>query len=147
MLWDSLQHFQITAVRDSVDRVERIASRAAGRAGDLSMDVKDLCNRVDSLTLVSMALVELLKKETTLTDDVIRKKIEEIDLLDGKIDGKVARPPLDCPSCNRRNNARRTHCLYCGDELPPNLWFRGSVFYPPLFRRLSHGLRRLNNGG
>ncbi len=118
MLWDTIQNLQIRDARFSASRADKKASRAADKAEDLAMDVEDLGKRVDSLTLLSMALWELFKQETNLTDELIKKKIEEIDMLDGKLDGKLNPPHPDCPSCKRRNNARRTHCLYCGDELP-----------------------------
>ena len=117
MLWDTIQHFHIATVRETAERAEKKTNRTAARATNLALDIKALRERVESLTLVSLAIVELLKQETNLTDELIRKKIEDIDLLDGELDGMLDKPPIDCPGCNRRNNARRTDCLYCGDEL------------------------------
>jgi len=117
MLWDSLQHLQIASVKGAADRAERRADRATFKVADLALDIKELRKHVESLTLVSMALAELLKQETDLTDDLIRDKIQEIDLLDGTLDGKASRPIPTCSSCKRPNSVRRTHCIYCGDKL------------------------------
>ena len=46
----------------------------------------------------------------------------EIDLRDGKADGKITAHPLRCPSCDRVSSSRHAKCLYCGQE------FEGSLF-------------------
>ena len=41
----------------------------------------------------------------------------EIDLRDGKADGKMTRSDTDCFQCGRRLGKRRRNCLYCGANL------------------------------
>ena len=45
-------------------------------------------------------------------------KIKEIDLRDGKLDGKPGVSPQECPGCGKPNGPHRKACLYCGGELP-----------------------------
>jgi len=49
--------------------------------------------------------------------------MEEIDLRDGKSDGKLAPDTVECTGCGRKAKSTRRNCLYCGAELP-----RGPAF-------------------
>ena len=98
----------------------RDAKRTARRSQE---DTDDLRTRVDRLHLATTAMWELLCERTGLDEDDLLAKIQEIDLRDGKRDGRIdtraSASPVECPECTRTNNARRTACLYCGVELPP----------------------------
>jgi hypothetical protein len=54
---------------------------------------------------------------TDLIGEDLIEKVQEVDLRDGELDGKLL-SLADCLSCTRSNNARRTLCIYCGEELP-----------------------------
>jgi len=47
----------------------------------------------------------------------IENKILEVDLRDGRTDGKMATQLLDCPACGKRTNSRRSICVMCGAPL------------------------------
>jgi rubrerythrin len=47
----------------------------------------------------------------------IMNKIEEIDLRDGKADGKESQPTV-CPDCGHTISKRRSNCFYCGARIP-----------------------------
>ena len=73
---------------------------------------------LDRLALVTEALWTLLRERAGLTDQQLVERIQEVDLSDGQLDGKVRRPPVDCPACSRKVSRRNRRCLYCGAELP-----------------------------
>ncbi len=78
--------------------------------------VVELEQRVDKLVLANLALWEILKGRMNLTEDLLLSKIREIDLRDGKLDGKIAREVLHCPMCGRVMSTKHAQCLYCGHE-------------------------------
>jgi hypothetical protein len=73
-----------------------------------------LCDRVDRLVLIVIALFTLMKEKYGVTDEELLQKIQEVDLLDGRPDGKVHGITAKCPQCGRFMSARHGRCLYCG---------------------------------
>lgn len=59
---------------------------------------------------------ELIRERTTLTDNDIEDRMQQIDLRDGKADGKMQMPALKCTDCGRVISRRHARCLYCGAE-------------------------------
>lgn len=86
----------------------------AAAARDARREVRELHDRVDRLTLVCMALWELLKERGELSEQDLASKVSEIDLRDGRADGKVARQVKRCASCGRVMSPRHEACMYCG---------------------------------
>ncbi|MBU1239194.1 hypothetical protein KKF84_07185 [Myxococcota bacterium] len=78
--------------------------------------VLDLEQRVDKLVLTNLALWEILKGSMGITEELLLSKIREIDLRDGKLDGKISRELLHCPMCGRVMSKKHAQCLYCGHE-------------------------------
>ncbi len=93
------------------------ASEAATKARNAEVDVARLARRLDQLTLTCQAMWELLRDNTEVTEDDLRAKISEVDLRDGKANGKVPNVLVDCTSCRRPTNTRRQSCLYCGESV------------------------------
>ena len=78
--------------------------------------VRDLESRVNKLELIAEALWEILKRETHLRETDLIELISEIDLRDGKFDGKKAKTTgVQCEKCDRMNSKRHSKCLYCGE--------------------------------
>jgi predicted nucleotide-binding protein (sugar kinase/HSP70/actin superfamily) len=102
-------------------RISDLESKAA-RAGEATTDaeylIENFKSRIDKLVIVNMALWELLKEISDLTEEDLLKKVEEIDLSDGKLDGKVQKAVKQCPKCSRVINQKHNRCLYCGYQLP-----------------------------
>ncbi len=71
---------------------------------------------VDKLALICRAMWELLRERTNLNEEDLLKKVREIDLLDGALDGKVKNPPKKCSKCSRTMSKRHARCIYCGTE-------------------------------
>ena len=91
------------------------AEQGLAAAEDAQNRVSVLEWKVEKLTLINMALVELLTAHTGLTEAQLLEKMQEIDLRDGKQDEK----PLEtvsavCEACGRTYSKRHNHCLYCG---------------------------------
>ena len=76
-----------------------------------------LRHKVDRLSLASQAMWELLRDNTSLKEEHLIKKVEEIDLRDGVRDGRIGHKPVSCPECGRVANSSRIECIFCGAEL------------------------------
>jgi len=118
-LWDFFQQRQIRQARREAGE----ASRAGERAQRSSIAVEE---RLDRLTLACRALWELFRARTGLTENDLLEKMEQLDLLDGKRDGRLSVEEKRCPDCRRKNHPRREVCLYCSAELPPGSAFDGA---------------------
>jgi hypothetical protein len=107
LFWDLRQNYEIATARSSADQ----SAHQAERARDA---VRQLEERVNKLALVNMALWTLLKENTQLTDEDLNQRVQEIDLSDGKLDGKVRGGVTNCPRCERTLSQKHNRCLYCG---------------------------------
>ena len=81
-------------------------------------DVALLESRVERLLIITEALWTILKEKEGLDEQELLRRMVQIDMRDGKLDGRVpAGPPQPCPKCQRivgRNNLR---CLFCGEPI------------------------------
>jgi hypothetical protein len=94
------------------------ASRASSKAKEVSDHLGLIKVDVEKLLMISEALWTILKEKHGYTDDELIRRIENIDLRDGKLDGKVAKSPAKpCPACNRVLIGNRPVCLYCGQTV------------------------------
>jgi hypothetical protein len=70
---------------------------------------------IERLLIITEALWSLMKREHGYTDNELIRVVSEIDLRDGKLDGRVPPgPPRACPHCSRVLGRKRPFCLYCG---------------------------------
>lgn len=92
------------------------AAEARHAARDARETSRDVELRLEKLTLLCRAMWTLLQERTGLTEDELARRATEIDLLDGKADGRVSMRASMCTSCNRTVAARHTRCIYCGTE-------------------------------
>lgn len=114
--------FQHVIANANAAAAEATASRAASNINVLGSDVGDLKHQVGRLMLLNQALWELLQERTGLTEADLLARAEQIDLRDGKLDGKLSEHPVRCPQCSRVNSSRHQRCLYCGQH------FQGDIF-------------------
>ncbi len=96
------------AATSAGERATRTASEARLQARTLQYDV-------EKLFMITEALWTVLKEQHGYTDENLAQLIEDIDLRDGKLDGKVAKQqnPV-CPQCGRTLMNKHPVCLYCG---------------------------------
>jgi predicted Zn-ribbon and HTH transcriptional regulator len=87
--------------------------------------IKTLERDHERLKLVTMALWEILGERLGVGEAELRRRIEALDLLDERRDGrlKIRPPPGRCGACDRPLLASAMACPYCGAERPD----------PPLF--------------
>lgn len=84
------------------------ASSAASRVAALEEDVNHLFMIVESLW-------GILKEQHGFDHADLLKSVIEIDMRDGKLDGKTAKQAApDCVHCGRKMMGRRPVCIYCG---------------------------------
>lgn len=100
----------------SAEREARTSAREAMR------EVEELRQDVDRLLLINEALWRIVRERLELTDEDLVHRIQDIDLEDGRLDGRKApSPPRPCPHCQRMLSKHKPRCLYCGkpvDFLP-----------------------------
>jgi hypothetical protein len=97
------------------------ASAAKFDAATARMDVDLLRSDVERLLMITEALWMILKEQHGFDDNALVKRIVEIDMRDGKLDGRVApTPPQKCPKCNRTLFKNRSRCIYCGEYVVMN---------------------------
>jgi hypothetical protein len=110
-IWDLFEQAEIDSAAWSNDIARRDASHPADR---LHGEVLRLEAKIDGLALVCQALWELLRQETGLKDADIAKKMAEVDLRDGKRDGRIMGKAVNCAKCARPTPARQRTCVFCG---------------------------------
>ncbi len=96
------------------------AEKALRSTQDASLDVRaEMQREIDRLLLVNEAMWSLLSERLGLTEEALMARMQELDLQDGHLDGKLVKAPVQCPQCSRQNGRRHLTCLYCGADLPP----------------------------
>lgn len=109
ILWELHQQNRINSAADQASRGESEAKRAA-------REVRDLQARIDALTLACTTMWSLMQTRFGMTDAEFGSRLREIDLRDGKLDGRIAPEIKSCPKCQRTMSSRHARCLYCGDD-------------------------------
>ena len=70
---------------------------------------------IERQMIISEAIWELLKEKVGLTDEDLVKKVREIDLRDGVLDGRVKpEPPIACPKCGKKMKRGPQHVFIVG---------------------------------
>ena len=96
---------------------KQIASHAKYETHRNARDIRELEEKLDSLALIAYAMWQLMEERGFSRSELI-KKIEALDLLDGRMDGKVTMSEVICPDCGHRVNPKHTNCFWCGAKLP-----------------------------
>ncbi|MCX6861540.1 MAG: hypothetical protein NT050_01360 [Verrucomicrobia bacterium] len=110
VLFSSAVHLLDTQNRDGGESVSRAATDVRTQNEFIQCDV-------EKLFMLTEALWTILKEKHGCTDAELVQRVQEIDLRDGKLDGKVAKVNPDCPKCGRKLMGKRPVCLYCGAEV------------------------------
>jgi hypothetical protein len=118
IFWDLYQQNRINQAQDQ-------AERSGSEARSAVHAVQSLESRVNSLTLVNTALWSLLQERLGLSEEQLADRVKEIDLSDGRLDGKVAPTVGVCSTCNRTMSERHRRCIYCGADSPNRRPFSG----------------------
>lgn len=79
--------------------------------------VRELEVQLERALLASEAMWSILKEKFGLTDMDLARRVNDIDLTDGLLDGRVRRTPVSCPKCHRTISPRSPKCMYCGQAV------------------------------
>jgi hypothetical protein len=77
-------------------------------------DLERAQQEVDRLSMIVEAMWSLMRERTGVTDEELGRRVEAIDLRDGKLDGRSVRAVPLCEKCQRPASVRNGLCLYCG---------------------------------
>ena len=101
---------------EHVERLQETVERARlqKESNAAQNDIRTLREDLDRLHLVCRAMWEMLKQETGATDEALVERIQQLDLSDGKLDGRVRVDVVDCVACGRKIGRRHRRCIYCG---------------------------------
>ena len=103
-----------------INEVEANANRAASKAEAVHERLASQERRIERLALHCQAMWEMLRERAQFTEEEFVNKILEVDLRDGRTDGRMAAKIAECPNCRQKTNSRRATCVICGVELPRN---------------------------
>ena len=95
----------------------REAAQAEGTARRVKTDVGELESRLERTLLACEAMWTILRDKLGVTDEQLVERINEVDLSDGKLDGKVRKTPVSCPRCGRTISPKFPKCMYCGQAI------------------------------
>lgn len=98
------------------------ASRAESKAVSLQLEVKNLRSDLARTLMICESLWELLRDKARLTEADLHKKLYEIDMRDGVLDGKNQRKAKKCPDCEHMVSARHVACIYCGKVMDESVF-------------------------
>jgi hypothetical protein len=94
------------------------ASDARTTAREAKTEVDELRHDLERLMLVTEALWRIVRERLQCTEAELVQRIQEIDMEDGKLDGRKAPTPArDCPHCQRKLLKHQPRCFYCGKEV------------------------------
>ena len=72
--------------------------------------------RLEKLSLICRAMWTLIQERSNISEKELLQRTTEIDLLDGKADGRVSVPAQECQTCRRTIAPHHDRCLYCGGK-------------------------------
>lgn len=127
MFWELYQYGRIQEASATADAARSAARSTERDLRQLSADVDGLQRQVERLTLANLALAQILRDRLGVKQLEIEGVIRDLDLSDGKLDGRIDRPMQvkRCEGCDRVNGPQRYSCLYCGKGLPQD-----SILFP-----------------
>ena len=89
-------------------------SSARTEAREARSTASDARDRLDRCALFMTALWSLAKEKLGITDEELMQRMHDLDMSDGRMDGKIREAPRECPKCHRLVAPRHSKCIYCG---------------------------------
>lgn len=115
------QHYGLFSLRDDTP-TPGAALSGAGSSADRTLQLEQKLQR---LSLITNALWEIVREREQFPEDLLALKVAELDMQDGKLDGRVVTPPSSCPKCQRVIQSGSQKCVYCGELVTNANVFRG----------------------
>lgn len=103
---------RIAVDKEANKKMRTLSAESSAIAGK----IEALEGNVDRLTLITQALWEVLQTKVGVEEAELVSLIEEIDLRDGKLDGKITKVPQKCEKCNQSVSVKTNMCFYCGHK-------------------------------
>ena len=119
-LFGMLSH--IPPATQSETGASKEAARASSRADRAERSVKMLEENLAKTLLICESLWELLSERTGLTVHDLHKKLYEIDMRDGELNGKNQRKSTECRNRGRMVGAKHSVCFYCGQVIDDSVF-------------------------
>ncbi len=112
----------------STYEVCRTTQQAAQDAGSAQSQASAALTRIEQmqadierLLMITQALWEIIRENELVDDEDLMRRIQDIDMRDGALDGRVAKTANpQCPHCSRVLIGRHPFCLYCGQAVLRN---------------------------
>ena len=83
-------------------------------------EMLELEEKVERLLIITEALWSILQEKLSLDEQELVRRMVQIDMRDGKLDGRVTPSvPGPCPKCNRTLSKGRPRCMFCGEPITP----------------------------
>lgn len=105
-LWDAVQQRQIQNTQTDILNVKEKVIQNRDQTYDLT-------KKIDRLTLATQAMWELMRDRFGIEESELINKVVEIDLRDGRKDGKITSQARCCPSCKRPMSSKSSTCAFC----------------------------------
>ena len=93
------------------------AAEAVGEARRARTATEGLDARLERMTLAFEAMWTLVREKLQATDEDLAARMNDLDLSDGKLDGKVRKGAVSCPKCGRTISRRLPKCIYCSQPI------------------------------
>lgn len=110
IFWEGKQQLNIMEANSKASTANNKAQRANTKLSQLEQ-------KVNHLSIACQAMWEILKEKSKVSEKEIEEKIIEIDLRDGRADGKISTTIVECFQCNRKINSTKKSCFYCGTPI------------------------------
>jgi hypothetical protein len=94
------------------------AAEAKSKASGVASELQNMRRELERSALAWEALWTLMRDKLGVTQEELQARIDEIDLSDGELDGRVRRAVVPCPNCERPVNRRLRKCMYCQAPVP-----------------------------
>ncbi len=109
LYWDVVYAGRISEARTQ-------SMQAYDHAVEAEDQIRHLEDSFNRLALLCHAMWTLVQEKTNLTEDDLRKRVQKLDLTDGRLEGKVGEILHKCQKCGHIMSSRHRRCLYCGAE-------------------------------
>jgi hypothetical protein len=108
------------ASNTSARNAAQSASSAASEARSARRQVELMEDALGRHALIIRTLLSICEKKGLFNEPEFIKLMEEVDLSDGRLDGKYTpeATPQVCPQCGKTNGRKAVTCMYCGADLP-----------------------------
>ncbi|MCU8505688.1 hypothetical protein M2F98_19535 [Vibrio vulnificus] len=112
-IWNLFQQVQIQDVKIEASNASQLSATSV-------TSLVELRNQLDTLILANQGMWELLSEQLGVSEADLVKKMNEIDLRDGKLDGRMEvtrSSAVECNDCGKKIGRRRTNCYWCGSRV------------------------------